>query len=917
MVRFLVSNHAKLMKTSKSTQARTGVQLGLWLGLALSSGAALQAQVIQSVAQANGDTDRPAAQFTGNVVDIRNGGTLLRAGYRVPVFGARALCMTDRIHEWNAAATNVVIPPYLTGAPYVAIANNNRDNATLEVEIQLNAPSKVYLLVDNRIGDNDAVNPPNFGSVMSWVTAGGWVATTNGINRAASAAVPDEVGYDENGDGSINQVASVYVKTVPAGPVKLLQQGESRNMYGVVVVPALVESIASANGDPEAERPTPKHTGEKFTLVNGASTVLANYWMPFFGPKAKAMTDRLHEWNAVSSTIPVPSYLLGNEYVAIANNYRDNPELSVGVTLGGKALAYLLVDNRIGDGNETTPPDFNANMLWVAEAGWLPVATGMNRAGITENPDEVGYDENGDGTINQMGSVYYRIVEPGVLPLGPQNEGRNMYGLVVAPAVAPVVPRSVAVTKVGDGKVTLTWESGSAWSSVVSRGEKPEGPFEVVGAKVGGGLFEDTGLTNGKTYYYIVRGENAVGVSAASTVVPAVPAASPANVSAAGSEAGVDVRWDVFPGALAYQVRRSTTAGGPYSTVADEVTGTSYRDAVAPGGRNVYYVILAKSAGGELSGASAEAVALTPPEAPVIAGVETFSAQGVLVVWTSSNLVVDEFVVEQTTPGGGFTQVASVGGRSTRAPVGGLQPGGSGTFRVRARNASGTSIASATATGAAAVSGWFVNFANATFTTGAAGYPLPGYADDYGDPFGDRGGGMSFGWLEDNTANSRHRQSDVSPDPRYDTLNHLQKNGGDMVWEMALPTGRYAVRIVAGDGTALDSVFQFSVEDVLTPTYTPSVNAVWGTFDVEVRVGDGLLTIRSGPAASNNKICFVTVQSLPEVAPTIGIQSRRVIFTGRLQASDSIQGPFENVAGAVSPYEMPTDATRKFYRSVN
>jgi hypothetical protein len=208
----------------------------------------------------------------------------------------------------------------------------------------------------------------------------------------------------------------------------------------------------------------------------------------------------------------------------------------VGVTLEGKALAYLLVDNRIGDGNETTPPDFNANMLWVAEAGWLPVATGMNRAGIAENPDEVGYDENGDGSINQVASVYYRIVEPGVLTLGPQNEGRNMYGLVVAPAVAPVVPRSVAVTKVGDGKVTLTWESGSAWSSVVSRGEKPEGPFEVVGAKVGGGLFEDTGLTNGKTYYYIVRGENAVGVSAASTVVPAVPAASPANVSAAEGE---------------------------------------------------------------------------------------------------------------------------------------------------------------------------------------------------------------------------------------------------------------------------------------------------------------------------------------------------------------------------------------------
>ena len=905
------------MKTSKSTHARPGAQLGLWLGLALSSGAALQAQVIQSVAQANGDTDRPAAQFTGNTEDIRNGGTLLRAGYRVPVFGARALCMTDRIHEWNAAATNVVIPPYLTGAPYVAIANNNRDNATLEVEIQLNTPSRVYLLVDNRIGDNDAANPPNFGSVMSWVAAGGWVATTNGINRAASSAVPDEVGFDENGDGSINQVASVYVKTVPAGAVKLLQQGESRNMYGVVVVPALVDAVASVNGDPEAERPTPKHTGEKFTLVNGASTVLADYWMPFFGPKAKAMTDRLHEWNAVSSTIPVPSYLLGNEYVAIANNYRDNPELSVEVSIAGKALAYLLVDNRIGDGNETTPPDFNANMLWVAEAGWLPVATGMNRAGITENPDEVGYDENGDGTINQMGSVYYRIVEPGVLPLGPQNEGRNMYGLVVAPAVAPVAPRSVAVAKVGDGKVTLTWETGWAWSYAVSRSEKADGPFEVVAPKVGGGLFEDSGLTNGKTYYYAIRGENAVGQSAASSVVSAVPAASPANVTATGSETGIDVRWDAFPGASAYEVRRATVPGGPYSTVAADVAGTAYRDSNAPGGRSLYYVVLAKLSGSELSGASAEAVALSFPDAPVISGVETFSAQGVLVVWSSSNLVVDEFVVEQATAGGAFTQVASVGGRATRAAVGGLPAGGSGTFRVRARNASGTSMASATASGVAAPSGWFVNFANSSFTTGAAGYPLPGYGDDYGDVFGDREGGMTYGWLEDNTANSRHRQNDTSPDPRHDTLNHLQKDAGDMVWELAIPNGRYAVRIVAGDATAVDSVFQFSVEDVLTTTYTPSAAAVWGTFEVEARVADGLLTIRSGPAAANNKICFVTVQSLSDVAPTIGIEAGRVIFTGRLQAADSIQGLFQDVSGATSPYQMPSGGAQMFYRSVN
>ncbi len=465
--------------------------------------------------------------------------------------------------------------------------------------------------------------------------------------------------------------------------------------------------------------------------------------------------------------------------------------------------------------------------------------------------------------------------------------------------------------------MTLTWETGWAWSYAVSRSEKADGPFEVVAPKVGGGLFEDSGLTNGKTYYYAIRGENAVGQSAASSVVSAVPAASPANVTATGSETGIDVRWDAFPGASAYEVRRATVPGGPYSTVAADVAGTAYRDSNAPGGRSVYYVVLAQLSGSELSGASAEAVALSFPDAPVISGVETFSAQGVLVVWSSSNLVVDEFVVEQATAGGAFTQVASAGGRATRAAVGGLPAGGSGTFRVRARNASGTSIASATASGVAAPSGWFVNFANSSFTTGAAGYPLPGYGNDYGDVFGDREGGMTYGWLEDNTANSRHRQNDTSPDPRHDTLNHLQKDAGDMVWQLAIPNGRYAVRIVAGDATAVDSVFQFSVEDVLTTTYTPSAAAVWGTFEVEARVADGLLTIRSGPAAANNKICFVTVQSLPDVAPTIGIEAGRVIFTGRLQAADSIQGLFQDVSGATSPYQMPSGGAQMFYRSVN
>lgn len=98
------------MKTTPPNNPSLRRAIRLLLGLSLASSAAVQAQFVQAVTQANGDTDRPEAQFTGNTVDIRNGGTLIRAGYTVPHFGPRALCMTDRAHEWNAVATNVAIP---------------------------------------------------------------------------------------------------------------------------------------------------------------------------------------------------------------------------------------------------------------------------------------------------------------------------------------------------------------------------------------------------------------------------------------------------------------------------------------------------------------------------------------------------------------------------------------------------------------------------------------------------------------------------------------------------------------------------------------------------------------------------------------------------------------------------------------
>src|SRR5213593_2299554 len=96
-----------------------------------------------------------------------------------------------------------------------------------------------------------------------------------------------------------------------------------------------------------------------------------------------------------------------------------------------------------------------------------------------------------------------------------------------------------------------------------------------------------------------------------------------------------------------------------------------------------------------------------------------------------------------------------------------------------------------------------------------AGAPVPdGYLVDSGLAFGDRGNGLSYGWNADDTATARDRNSKLSPDQRYDTLIHMQRNGS-FRWSLAVPNGIYNVHLVSGDAIAFDSNFCIKVENVV------------------------------------------------------------------------------------------------------
>ncbi len=156
------------------------------------------------------------------------------------------------------------------------------------------------------------------------------------------------------------------------------------------------------------------------------------------------------------------------------------------------------------------------------------------------------------------------------------------------------------------------------------------------------------------------------------------------------------------------------------------------------------------------------------------------------------------------------------------------------------------------------------------FQTGSSTAGLPdNYIVDSGYAFGDRGG-LNYGWVDpdtgdplSNTGNARNRNSGLSPDERYDTLNHLYNGGSQHYdWEIELRNGVYSVLAVFGEsngGTATNDIW---VEGIRFFDVDPAVGNDWDLFMRDIRVTDGRLTISDG--GLKGKICFLEITAVPE-----------------------------------------------------
>jgi fibronectin type 3 domain-containing protein len=178
----------------------------------------------------------------------------------------------------------------------------------------------------------------------------------------------------------------------------------------------------------------------------------------------------------------------------------------------------------------------------------------------------------------------------------------------------PAAPTGLAATA-GNAQVTLNWNASSGASSYnVKRSTTSGGPYTTIATGVTSTSFTNTGLTNGTTYFYVVSAVNSVGESGNSSQASATPQnaqtppAAPTNLVASPGNAQVTLSWSASSGATSYNVKRSTTNGGPYSTIASGVTSTSFTNTGLTNGTTYFFVVSAVNSVGE-SGNSNQASA--------------------------------------------------------------------------------------------------------------------------------------------------------------------------------------------------------------------------------------------------------------------------------------------------------------------
>lgn len=184
--------------------------------------------------------------------------------------------------------------------------------------------------------------------------------------------------------------------------------------------------------------------------------------------------------------------------------------------------------------------------------------------------------------------------------------GGSNYGNKALPMANAVPSYWLKLERIGNTITGYISPDGSNWAATdVGRIDGPLPDKVYVGLMV---VSHANGKLNTATFSHVqITG----GDGGAPVLIPAAPAA----LLAAPGDAAVLLRWQASFGATSYTIRRSTSSGGPYSTIASHISGDSYTDKSVANGTTYYYTVAATNAAG--TGSDSAEDGATPVHASV------------------------------------------------------------------------------------------------------------------------------------------------------------------------------------------------------------------------------------------------------------------------------------------------------------
>lgn len=315
---------------------------------------------------------------------------------------------------------------------------------------------------------------------------------------------------------------------------------------------------------------------------------------------------------------------------------------------------------------------------------------------------------------------------------GCKTETSTIQG-VTAESKAPQTP-SALVAVPGNAQAALSWSGSSGASSYdVKRSTVSGGPYSKVGTAIAP-VYTDASVSNGSTYYYVVAAINAAGASENSVQASATPQSSvtmptaPSALVATPGDAQVALSWSASTGATSYDVKRSSTSGGPYMQIATAIS-SPFTDSTVSNGSTYFYVVAAvNSAGSSTNSAEARA---TPAAAAVI---KSIAINPITAVVSYGGVFQFNAALTGLTGSGVVWSMQETGNVGTIASDGRYTaPSVAGTFHVVAKSSIDSSVTSTAAITVTAPQG-----TPPTLTPGVwkdITPPVPGLAQSYGSPY--------------------------------------------------------------------------------------------------------------------------------------------------------------------------------------